>query len=99
MSESSSDDIQSIIESAKRLGVELDEAATIQWLAAMAANDDADLVVDSDSGTFGHKVSMLDFSGRDLDRFRRIGTIVEVTGPVGPGHDPCLGCLASRRDA
>ena len=83
MSESSSDDIQSIIESAKRLGVELDEAATIQWLAAMAANDDADLVVDSDSGTFGHKVSMLDFSGRDLDRFRRIGTIVEVTGPEG----------------
>lgn len=83
MSESSSDDIQSIIESAKRLGVELDEAATIQWLAAMAANDDADLVVDSDSGTFGHKVSMLDFSGRDLERFRRIGTIVEVTGPEG----------------
>lgn len=83
MSESSSDDIQSIIDSAKRLGVELDEAATIQWLAAMAANDDDKVVVDVDSGTFGHKVSMLDFSGRDLERFRRIGAIVEVTGPEG----------------
>lgn len=83
MSESSSDDIQSIIESAKRLGVELDEAATIQWLTAMAANDDDDLVVDAESGTFGHKVSMLDFSARDLERFRRIGTIVEVAGPEG----------------
>lgn len=83
MSETSSDDIQSIIESAKRLGVELDEASTIQWLTAMAANDDDDLVVDAESGTFGHKVSMLDFSNRDLERFRRIGTIVEVTGPEG----------------
>lgn len=28
-----------------------------------------------------------------------VAGLVEVTGPVGPGHDPCLGCLASRRDA
>ncbi|MEQ1737759.1 MAG: hypothetical protein ABL886_15300 [Rhodoglobus sp.] len=81
---STESDIQSIVESAKRLGVELDEAATVQWLAAMSASDtDDDVVVDSTSGTFGHKVSMLDFSPRDLERFRRIGKIVEVTGPEG----------------
>jgi Rieske Fe-S protein len=28
-----------------------------------------------------------------------VAGLVEVTGPVGPGHDPCLGCLSPRRDA
>lgn len=28
-----------------------------------------------------------------------VAGLVEVTGPVGPGHDPCLACLAKRRDA
>ncbi|MGX5681274.1 hypothetical protein [Schumannella luteola] len=79
------DDIQRIVESARRLGIELDEEATTQWLAAIAAAqaDDDVVLVDAESGTFGHKVSMLDFSPRDLERFRRIGQIVEVTGPEG----------------
>lgn len=77
-------DIQRIIESAKRLGVEMDEASTVQWLTAVsAAQDGGDVVVDTESGTFGHRLSMLDFSPRDLERFRRIGKIVEVTGPEG----------------
>lgn len=77
-------DIQQIIESAARLGIELDENDTIAWLAAMGSQGDSgDVVVDIDSGTFGHRVSMLDFSPRDLERFRRIGEIVEVTGPDG----------------
>lgn len=77
-------DIQQIIDSAKRLGIELDEQETIAWLAAMAATSDGgDVVVDIESGTFGHRVSMLDFSPRELERFRRIGEIVEVTGPEG----------------
>lgn len=78
------EDVQSIVESAKRLGIELDEAATVQWLAAIASTQDGgDVVVDTASGTFGHKLTMLDFSPRDLERFRRIGKIVEVTGPDG----------------
>jgi hypothetical protein len=78
-------DIQNIVESARRLGIELDEAGTIRWLAAIAASGDegGDVVVDTASGTFGHRISMLDFSPRDLERFRRIGKIVEVTGPEG----------------
>jgi len=78
-------DVQSIVESARRLGIELDEESTVQWLAAIAASRDGggDVVVDTSSGTFGHRISMLDFSPRDLERFRRIGKIVEVTGPAG----------------
>jgi hypothetical protein len=77
-------DIQQIIDSAARLGIELDEKDTIAWLAAMGSQGDSgDVVVDIQSGTFGHRVSMLDFSPRDLERFRRIGQIVEVTGPEG----------------
>lgn len=80
-----SDDIQRIVESARRLGIELDEEATTQWLTALAAaqSDEDNVFVDAESGTFGHKVSMLDFSPHDLERFRRIGKIVEVTGPEG----------------
>lgn len=74
------EDLQRIIESAKRLGVELDEKDTVAWLAAIAAHSDDDVSVDAVSGTFGHRVAMLDFSPRDLARFRKIGEIVELTG-------------------
>ena len=87
MTETSSpdEDILRIVESAKRLGVELDEEATTQWLTAIAAAQAGgdELEVDIENGTFGHKVSMLDFSPHDLARFREIGTVVEVTGPDG----------------
>jgi hypothetical protein len=79
-------DLQSLLDSAKRLGIELDEADTTRWLAAVTATsvqDGGDVVVDTLNGTFGHRVTMLDFSPRDLERFRRIGEIVEVTGPDG----------------
>ena len=42
-----------------------------------------DIVVDEETGVFGHKVTMLDFSPRDLARFRQVGEIVKVTGPEG----------------
>jgi hypothetical protein len=74
-------DLAQLIESARRLGVEIDEAESLKWLSAMAAQSDGDdVVVDEASGTFGHRTSMLDFSPRDLERFRAIGKVVEVTG-------------------
>jgi hypothetical protein len=78
-------DLQSVLDSARRLGIELDEDDTIQWLEAIAASPSEadDIVIDVESGTFGHRISMLDFSPRDLERFRRIGALVEVTGPAG----------------
>lgn len=79
---SPADDIARIREAAARLGVQLDEEAALQWLAAIAADASSDdHIVSHESGTFGHRVSMLDFAPRDLERFRRIGQVVEVTGP------------------
>ena len=86
-------DLQRIIDSASRLGVELTEEQTLEWLAAMTEErGDSDLRVDAESGTFGHKVAMLDFSPKDLERFRRIGQIVEVLGD--PDDDSVESALA-----
>lgn len=79
---SSGYDVNLIVESAVRLGIEIDEEEALQWLAALTADFEDDIVVDAASHTFGHRISMLDFSDRDLARFRRIGEIVEVTGPA-----------------
>lgn len=76
--------LQILIESARRLGVEMDEGEALQWLSAMAAWDSKDqLIVDQETGTFGHKVSMLDFSPSDLAYFREIGKIVEMADQPG----------------
>lgn len=85
MSDQHAEAIQRITESASRFGVDIDEKAAAHWLRAIADADatDEEFSVDAESGTFGHKVSMLDFSPRDLARFREIGKIVEVTGPEG----------------
>ncbi len=71
-------EIKQIIQSANRLGIELDEAAALQWLTAIAAakNED-DVVFDDRTGVFGHKISMLDFSTEDLSHFRKVGRLVE----------------------
>jgi hypothetical protein len=77
-------DLDRIIESAKRLGVELDEEEAIQWLTAVSASKQAgDVVVDTRSGVFGHTVSMLDFSPEELDYFRRVGRLVEFEDEPG----------------
>jgi hypothetical protein len=71
-------DLQRIIASAKRLGIELDEGEALQWLTAMAVDQTKEeIVFDAREGVFGHRVSMLDFSAEDLDHFRQIGRLVE----------------------
>ncbi|MBI5933137.1 MAG: hypothetical protein HY867_05475 [Chloroflexi bacterium] len=78
------EDIQKIIQSAQRLGVELDEADAVQWLTAMSAMQTGDaIVVNERAGIFGHKVSMLDFSETDLEHFRRLGRLVEFADVPG----------------
>ena len=77
-------DLQSILDSAERLGVELDEEEALQWLTAMsAAKSGSDIVIDAKEGVFGHKVSMLDFSPDDLAYFREIGRLVEFEDKPG----------------
>ena len=77
-------DLKRIIDSANRLGIELDEAEALQWLTAMAVEQSGDDVVfDEREGVFGHRVSMLDFSAKDLDHFREIGRLVEFKDVPG----------------
>jgi hypothetical protein len=81
-----SEELLRIMESAKRLGVEMDEEEALQWLAAVAsttATSSGDVVLDVHSGVFGHKVSMLDFSPEDLAHFREIGKLVEFQDVPG----------------
>jgi hypothetical protein len=71
------DAIARVIDSAARLGVEINEQEAQTWIAAMAAEaSGGDVVVDVDSGVFGHRASMLDLDPEDLARFRRIAPIV-----------------------
>ncbi|MCB2224570.1 MAG: hypothetical protein KQH83_10425 [Actinobacteria bacterium] len=72
-------DLQRIIESAARMGVEIDEADALQWMASIAAAraEEGDIAHDEAAGVFGHRVTMLDFSPADLAHFRAIGRLVE----------------------
>jgi hypothetical protein len=80
-----SKDLERIIDSARRLGVEMDEEEALQWLTAIASMQKGsdDVVMDVRSGVFGHRVSMLDFSPNDLDHFREIGRLVEFKDVPG----------------
>ncbi len=79
-----SNDLNRLIESAKRLGVKIDEEEALQWLTAIAAAQSTqDIVVDARDGVFGYKVSMLDFSPEDLAYFRRIGKLIEFADQPG----------------
>ena len=69
--------VKRIVESARRLGVELNEREADEWVAAMATEaSGGELVVDVDTGVYGHRVTMLDFQPGDLARFREMSKIV-----------------------
>jgi len=77
--------VSHIVEAAQRLGVELDENAAAQWLAAISAARLAgnQITVDVSDGVYGMNVTMLDFDAADLERYRRIGAIVGVPNAEG----------------
>jgi hypothetical protein len=67
------------VESANRFGVQLNEQELERWMNSISeATGDSDIVVDQETGVFGHKVTMLDFDPQELARFRAIGKIVEL---------------------
>ena len=77
-------DLKRIMESAKRLGVEIEEEEALQWLTNMAVyKESGEISMDTRSGVFGHKMTMLDFSSKELEYFRRIGKIVEFEDVPG----------------
>lgn len=78
------DAIAKVMDSARRLGVEINEKEADAWIAAMAAEAVGDnVVVDVDSGVFGHRASMLDLNPSDLARFKRIAPIVGFQNRTG----------------
>jgi hypothetical protein len=79
----SSEELQRMLLSARRLGVEMDEAEALRWLSSMVAGSGGDIVFDSRTGVFGHKVSMLDFTPQDLEHFRSVGRLVEFHDEPG----------------
>ncbi|WP_202971990.1 hypothetical protein [Moorena producens] len=55
-----------------------------RWMNSITeTTEGSDIVVDEKTGVFGHKVSMLDFDPKDLERFRTIGKIVEFDDVPG----------------
>ncbi len=78
------DDLERILESAARLGVEMNEEEALQWLSAMAAGQvGGNVVLDHRTGVFGHRVTLLDFSDEELAHFRKLGELVEFVDEPG----------------
>jgi hypothetical protein len=77
-------ELKQVLDSAQRLGIELDEAKAKQWLHAITdTKNSQEISVDPRTGIFGHKVTMLDFDPADLEHFRRIGRVVEFADQPG----------------
>ncbi len=84
VSDSASQTMKKIIESARRLGVELDESEALQWLTAMGSmRKEDDVAVDVRQGVYGHRITLLDFSPERLEYFRRVGKLVEFSDVPG----------------
>jgi len=77
-------DLRRIVDSAHRLGIELNEAEALQWMTALVSlKSSMDISVDPGSGVFGSKIVMLDFSPHELAHFREIGRLVEFQDQPG----------------
>ncbi|MBI5156973.1 MAG: hypothetical protein HZA58_03035 [Acidimicrobiia bacterium] len=76
-------ELQRILDSASRAGLELDPAGAEKWLQAVDAAGKEEITLDHRTGVFGHRVAMLDFSTEDLAHFRTVGALVEI--PDEPG--------------
>jgi len=65
-----------LVESAERMGIELDRGEAERWIAAMSAESFGSVSVDVNTGVYGHRVTMADHDAGELQRFRRMATIV-----------------------
>ncbi len=92
---SASEQVDKIIEAAGKLGVEVDETDTTQWLTAVAATESGpgDFSVDAQAGIFGHRITLLDFDPDVLARYRRMADIVQI--PDRPGVETAISLSGS----
>lgn len=71
--------IHRIIESAAAMGIEIDRLEAEDWISAMETESiGGKIQVDVDTGVYGHKVTMADYSAADLARFRAMAPIVGI---------------------
>jgi len=72
-------DIEQVIESAKRLNVELNIEEAREWVESIKGTEGAwdEITFDERTGVFGQNITMLDFDPKRLDYFRHIGKLVE----------------------
>lgn len=70
--------IEAVLSAAAELGVELDADEAREWITAVSREASAPLMVDVNSGVYGHHVTMADLDSEDLGRFRHIASIVGI---------------------
>ena len=68
--------IASVVEAARALGVELDATEAEAWIDSLTGEAAGSLVVDVDSGVYGHRITMADVDDASLARFRRMAAVV-----------------------
>jgi hypothetical protein len=71
-----SDPIEGVVAVALALGVELDVDEARDWMAAVSRQATDPLVVDVNSGVYGHQVTMSDLDPAEVGRYRHVARIV-----------------------
>jgi hypothetical protein len=77
--------LEKVIESAKRLNVELNEQDAVEWLEGIrkTKNGEEEIACCERTGVFGQHIVMLDFSPERLEYYRQIGALVEFFDEPG----------------
>jgi hypothetical protein len=71
--------IEGIAAAADRLGIEVDQRESLQWLEAASASEaDATVAEDAQAGVFGHRLALLDFNPDQLPFFRGLAQRVRA---------------------
>lgn len=65
-----------LLDSAEAMGIEIDRAEAEAWIEAMSADSAGSVTIDVNTGVYGHSVTMADHDPVELERFRRMATIV-----------------------
>ena len=78
-------DIEKVVESAKRLNVELNIEEAKEWLESIKGTEGVwnEIKFDERTGVFGQNITMLDFDPKRLDYFRHIGKLIEFVDIPG----------------
>lgn len=72
-------EVNEIVATAERLGVEVKVNEAMQWIVAVSqAERESAFAQDAQSGVFGHRISLLDFDTHELDHLRHLAQKVRL---------------------